>query len=59
MFEFDDLERAEEARVSKPVVLHSDCDNTWQVASRSVDELLWQGNVDVVQAVTLYGPAIE
>merc|ERR1712203_762219 len=49
----------EEAGMSQSIVVHEDAlDAACQAASRSIDQLLWQGNAETAKAVTLFGPGI-
>mmetsp|Transcript_77774 Transcript_77774/g.134739 ORF Transcript_77774/g.134739 Transcript_77774/m.134739 type:complete len:318 (+) Transcript_77774:62-1015(+) len=45
--------------VHEEIVVHEDAlDATYHAASRSIDQLLWQGNAEVAKAVTLLGPGV-
>jgi len=44
---------------AEAIVVHEDAlDAACQAASRSIDQLIWQGSAEVAKAVTLFGPGI-
>mmetsp|Transcript_68788 Transcript_68788/g.155834 ORF Transcript_68788/g.155834 Transcript_68788/m.155834 type:complete len:877 (+) Transcript_68788:294-2924(+) len=53
------MEEADIPSEQAALVVHEDAlDAAFQAASRSIDQLIWQGSGDIAKAVTLFGPGI-